>query len=161
MSTATSAQVTHHRGSAACPASLPTGASPARLLALVPLTRKYFSKRTLEVLKVPMVSISITVLKALKDRALAGHRKFPAAPEEQAARDTVRTGPRETRWFQDTSARGVVSDRLWVDWRAHANSSDEGINSFWHQVPSSARAGGCWCSGSRDGHVSQTGLCFL
>lgn len=26
-----------------------------------------------------MVSISITVLKALKDRAEAGHRKFPAA----------------------------------------------------------------------------------
>lgn len=49
----------------------------------MPLTRKYFSKRTLEVLKVPMVSISITVLKALKDRALAGHRKFPAAPEPQ------------------------------------------------------------------------------
>lgn len=49
----------------------------------MPLTRKYFSKRTLEVLKVPMVSMSITVLKALKDRALAGHRKFPAAPEPQ------------------------------------------------------------------------------
>lgn len=47
------------------------------------LTRKYFSKRTLEVLKVPRVSISITVLKALKDRALAGHRKFPAAPEDK------------------------------------------------------------------------------
>lgn len=49
----------------------------------VALTRKYFSKRTLEVLKVPKVSMSITVLKALKDRALAGHRKFPAAPEPQ------------------------------------------------------------------------------
>lgn len=48
-----------------------------------PLTRKYFSKRTLEVLKVPTVSMSITVLKALKDRALAGHRKFPAAPAPQ------------------------------------------------------------------------------
>lgn len=66
------------------------GASPPSPLALVPLTRKYFTKRTLEVLKVPMVSISITVLKALKDRALAGHRKFPAAPEEQAAGGTVR-----------------------------------------------------------------------
>lgn len=31
----------------------------------------------------PRVSISITVLKALKDRALAGHRKFPAAPEDK------------------------------------------------------------------------------
>lgn len=31
----------------------------------------------------PKVSMSITVLKALKDRALAGHRKFPAAPEPQ------------------------------------------------------------------------------
>lgn len=51
---------------------------------LKPLTRKYFSKRTLEVLKVPNVSISITVLKALKDRALAGHRKFPAAPRNKA-----------------------------------------------------------------------------
>lgn len=47
------------------------------------LTLKYFSKTTLEVLKVPKVSMSITVLKALKDRALAGHRKFPAAPEAQ------------------------------------------------------------------------------
>lgn len=80
----------------------------------------------------PMVSISITVLKALKDRALAGHRKFPAAPEEQAARGTVRTRPRETRRSQDTSARGTVSARLWVDCRAHANSSDEGINGLRH-----------------------------
>lgn len=70
---------------------LPTGAPLLSPLALVPLTWKYFSKRTLEVLKVPMVSISITVLKALKDRALAGHRKFPAAPEEQAAR--TQSGP--------------------------------------------------------------------
>lgn len=31
-------------------------------------------------LKVPKVSISITVLKALKDNVLARHRKFPAAP---------------------------------------------------------------------------------
>lgn len=30
-----------------------------------------------------MVSMSTTVLKALKDKALAGHRKFPAAPREQ------------------------------------------------------------------------------
>jgi len=73
------------------------GAPPPSPLPLVPLTRKYFSKRTLEVLKVPMVSISITVLKALKDRALAGHRKFPAAPEEQAARGIARTGPGEIR----------------------------------------------------------------
>lgn len=29
-----------------------------------------------------MVSISITVLKALKDRAVAGHRKFPAASDK-------------------------------------------------------------------------------
>ena len=29
----------------------------------------------------PIVSISITVLKALKDKPAAGERKFPAAPE--------------------------------------------------------------------------------
>lgn len=106
------------------------GASPLSPLALVPLTRKYFSKRTLEVLKVPMVSISITVLKALKDRALAGHRKFPAAPEEQGAGGTVRTGPGEIRQVQGTSARGTVSDTVWVDWRARGNSPDKGINSW-------------------------------
>lgn len=55
-----------------------------------PLTRKYFSKRTLEVLKVPSVSISITVLKALKDRALAGHRKFPAAPRNKEGARSAR-----------------------------------------------------------------------
>lgn len=57
---------------------------------LKPLTRKYFSKRTLEVLKVPSVSISITVLKALKDRELAGHRKFPAAPRNKAGARSAR-----------------------------------------------------------------------
>ena len=31
-------------------------------------------------MKVPKVSMSITVLKALEDKALAGHKKFPAAP---------------------------------------------------------------------------------
>lgn len=68
---------------------------------LVPLTRKYFSKRTLEVLKVPRVSMSITVLKALKDRALAGHRKFPAAPEPQGqARDRCQ-GPSGTGRVRD------------------------------------------------------------
>lgn len=69
----------------------------------------------------PMVSISITVLKALKDRALAGHKKFPAAPEEQAARGTVRTRP-EIRQVQGTSARGMVSGSIWVDWRTCGNS---------------------------------------
>lgn len=59
-----------------------------------------------------MVSISTTVLKALKDRALAGHRKFPAAPEEQAARGTVRTRPGEIRQVQGTSARGTASDTV-------------------------------------------------
>ena len=32
-------------------------------------------------LNVPIVSISITVLKALNDILLAGHRKLPAAPD--------------------------------------------------------------------------------
>ncbi len=34
---------------------------------------------TLLVLKVPIVSISITVLKALNDNDVAGHKKLPAA----------------------------------------------------------------------------------
>lgn len=52
-----------------------------------------------------MVSISITVLKALKDRALAGHRKFPAAPEEQAASSRVRTGLGEIRQVRGISEK--------------------------------------------------------
>lgn len=78
----------------------------------------------------PMVSISITVLKALKDRALAGHRKFPAAPEEKAAGDTVRTGPKEIGQIQGNSVRGTASDTVWVDRTAHGNSPDKGINSL-------------------------------
>lgn len=39
-------------------------------------------------LKVPKVSVSSTALKALGDKALAGHRKFPAAP----------AGERQQQW---------------------------------------------------------------
>ena len=40
----------------------------------------YSSKTALEALKVPMVSISRTVLKAMKDIEAAGQTKLPAAP---------------------------------------------------------------------------------
>lgn len=73
---------------------------------LKPLTRKYFSKRTLEVLKVPSVSISITVLKALKDRELAGHRKFPAAPRNKAGAWSARG--QETSGSSGTSVGAVL-----------------------------------------------------
>lgn len=73
---------------------------------LKPLTRKYFSKRTLEVLKVPSVSISITVLKALKDRELAGHRKFPAAPRNKAGAWSARG--QETLGSSGTSGGAVL-----------------------------------------------------
>lgn len=46
---------------------------------IITCTWNHFSKTTLLVLKVPMVSISITVLKALKESEAAGQRKFPAA----------------------------------------------------------------------------------
>lgn len=42
-------------------------------------------------MNVPKVSMSITVLKALKDKELAGHRKFPAAP----------AGRKDTRMVQE------------------------------------------------------------
>lgn len=45
-------------------------------------TLNHLSKTTLLVLNVPIVSISITVLKALKDSEVAGHRKLPAASEQ-------------------------------------------------------------------------------
>lgn len=43
----------------------------------------YSSKTALDVLNVPMVSISRTVLKALKDIEAAGQTKLPAAPDIQ------------------------------------------------------------------------------
>lgn len=42
----------------------------------------YSSKTALDVLNVPMVSISRTVLKALKDIEAAGQTKLPAAPDD-------------------------------------------------------------------------------